>query len=341
MTGDVECGTKNFIFELGKLEEIKEDLTGKQSEINKIVSGWFKEKGFDIEYKEIEQIVYKWLDPPVVIWARQIMSARVENLVFNDCGKIIAEQLYGDEGRTGGVTFIEDIMISRNPEKRSYCLLPIGSKKVRVAPMLEKRPLKSLVVSLSQEDRRLLEDYFGFKIPGNLNSLPEFHHYISNRQGIEILGNLYEVHKEIFSILTERKNTPLDLWSLENGKVERRQVAIDDISPNVFYWFPAETIYRLVFYPISLMPDIVYMMRDGISMEKKFWAPDMEELGKKLPVSIFPPIADLGDFGKDEELCAYPGKDAVEKSRSFLENMDFSKSLPSVSAKIAANYLKK
>jgi hypothetical protein len=232
-------------------------------------------------------------------------------------GDKVNDYVFGGNGEVGCVLLAEDLMCVNNADKVTYCSLPLlvgdTAHRHKISPIRANASFVSHRYTLTEQQENFFKKHFALEEVDSEGDIVSLHNHLSSSYGLQNLGDMVDVHREIIKILFERNSLPEVLWLLDGDvprQVQSSSVCKQDLDS---CRLGAGDAYKLVFYMLSLLPDTVYMVRDGLPKhDNKFTGEDFDELLAATGLSTFP-FCDLGPFGDDKEVLVYPSKEAVRE----------------------------
>lgn len=312
--------SENYIMDIEILRESKKSCKENFPAICAGTNRWLQEQGFNITLEEIREIVREVFGlEPVVMWGRQLPTVRAESWVFHFVGEMVNKCVFDGQGIVGCVPLFGDVMCVNNQDKVTLCSLPIfigdTAHKYKIAPIQANKSLISHKYKLTKQQEDYFEKHFGLKME-NEGTIVSFHNSLVISAGMQVLPDMEEVHKKIINILKKRESLPEKLW-LDDEKAPRQifSVNIDSAQQMEKCRLTAADAYKLIFYMLSLLPDVIYMVRDGLpKYDSKFTGGAFDDLLSKTGLEVFP-FCDLGPFGEDKDVLVYPSKSTTEQIR--------------------------
>lgn len=308
---------ENYITDIERLKEAKELCRDNFTKVCEGADKWLEQQGYNISLREIEAIIHKVFgNRPLVMWGRQLITARAESLVFNALGRRIGEHIFAGRAEVGCVLLAEDLMCVNNADKVTLCSMPLligdTAHKHKISPIRANASFLSHRYLLSGQQQLFFRKHFGVEEIDNEGDIVSLHNSLSASYNLKNLGDMADVHREIIKILFKRDSLPSKLWILD-GDVPCQISSVFLCSKNLGRCrLLAGDAYKLVFYMLSILPDTIYMVRDGLpKYDDKFTGQAFDELLALTGLPVFP-FCDLGPFGDDKQVLVYPGKEAVQ-----------------------------
>lgn len=300
---------KNFTCDIS---QVLEGLNPEE-EVNDVVDDYYSIKGVDWDLDDFqvvleEDIIDNSNDVNLIV-GRQVPTAKAETAVYVGLTEVLDDRIDG-EVDLRIPPFTRDMMV-KNPEKLSYLNMPFIENGEMSEVSLGSINCRKTIGSHSYKvngQGEALNQVSGLNIPQGDHGLVPIHNSIIDGD-ISCVGDISNVHSRVIEEMIQNDNPPSQLWMenddgstqklcWENGSYQGdgETFKAQEVMENGF--LSAQDAYDLIIYPTSLVEDTIYMLRDGVPDDEKFYSKSAGKLEANLMAASELngyPILDIGE----------------------------------------------